>query len=239
MGLTMNENDTELLSRYIDGELSSSELMELQGRLQTEAELSAALTAMQSVNDRVRDAFEYTAVAPTRITSLLEKKANNVVAFPTPERRTGWGFAVAASVMAAAGLLMFQNSGQLAGDYAEQDAQFASVIGSSVSRGAGWDVLEDGSRFRPVLSFKAYDGSWCREYLLESEESAGRGVACLNDDGWMTEVFSVQAMPGQHTEYRPAGSNDSDAIARFVEDNAESVALGAEEEASIIANQWR
>ncbi|MEP1596020.1 MAG: hypothetical protein ABJK20_15645, partial [Halieaceae bacterium] len=173
------------------------------------------------------------------ITSLLEKKASNVVAFPSQDRRAGWGFAMAASVMAAAGLLMFQNSGQLAGDYEEQDAQFASAIDNSVSRGAGWDVLEDGSRFRPVLSFKAYDGSWCREYLLESEESAGRGVACLNDGNWKTQVFSAQAMPGQHTEYRPAGSSDSDVVARFVADNANSVALGAEEEGSVIANDWR
>ena len=235
----MNENDTELLSRYIDSDLSESELTELQARLQTDTELSAALTAMQSVNDRIRDAFEYTAVAPSRIASLLEKKSSNVIAFPSQNRRAGWGLAVAASVMAAAGLLMFQNSGQLAGDYEDQDARFAGVIDNRVSRGAGWDVLKDGSRFRPILSFKAYDGSWCREYLLESKESAGRGVACLNDGTWVTQVFSAQAMPGQQTEYRPAGSNDSDVVARFVTDNADSIALGAEEEGSVIANDWR
>lgn len=235
----MNDNDTELLSRHIDGELNDSEATALQRRLQSEPELLAALQSMRAVNDRVRDAFEYTAVAPARVTSLLEKSAGNVVAFPSRDRAAGWGFAIAASVMAAAGLLMFQTSGQLTGDYAEQDAQFAELIDKGASRGAGWDTLDDGSRFRPVLSFKTNNGKWCREYLLESGTSAGRGVACLDNGNWVTQVFSAQAAPGTQTEYRPAGAVDADAVAQFVADHASHIALGAEEEAEVIAGGWQ
>lgn len=236
----MNDNDTELLSRHIDGELNNSETAGLQSRLQSEPELVAALQSMQAVNDRVRDAFEYTAVAPARVTSLLEKSSGNVIAFPSRDRAAGWGFAIAASVMAATGLLMFQNSGQLSGDYAEQDALFAELIDNGASRGAGWDVLEDGSRFRPVLSFKANNGEWCREYLLRSDTSAGRGVACLDNGNWVTQVFSAQAVPGSQTEYRPAGTVDADAVAQFVADHAGgNIALGAEEEAEVIARGWQ
>lgn len=234
----MNDNDTELLSRYIDGELNDTETARLQSRLHSEPELVAALQSMQAVNNRVRDAFEYTAVAPVRVTSLLEKSSGNVVAFPSRERSTGWGFAIAASVMAAAGLLMFQTSGQLTGDYAEQDAQFAELIDNGASRGAGWDTLQDGSRFRPVLSFKTNNGKWCREYLLESYTSAGRGVACLDNGNWVTQVFSAQAVPGTQTEYRPAGAVDADVVAQFVADHAGNIALGAEE-AEVIATGWQ
>ena len=237
--MNQNEKDTELLSRFIDGELNGSETAGLQSRLQSEPELVAALQSMQAVNNRVRDAFEYTAVAPARVTSLLEKSSGNVIAFPSRDRAAGWGFAIAASVMAAAGLLMFQNSGQLTGDYTEQDAQFANLIDGGISRGTGWDLLEDGSRFRPVLSFKANNGDWCREYLLESDTSAGRGVACFDDGNWVTQVFSAQAVPGTNTEYRPAGSVDSDKVAQFVADNASNVALGAKEEAEVIAGGWQ
>ncbi len=235
----MNETDTELLSKYIDGELDASEAKALEGRLAEESDLRASLSSMQSINDRVRAAFEHTAVAPSRVTDLLERKTGNVVAFPARGRNAGWGFAIAASLMAATGLLMFQNTGQLAGDYPAQDAQIAGVINDQASRGDGWDTLADGSRFRPVLSFQTSSGDWCREYLLQSETDTGRGIACRSGGNWVTQVFSLQAEPGSTADYRPAGANDADAIAQFMADNADTIALGAEQEARLIATDWQ
>ena len=235
----MNDTDTELLSKYIDGELNAIETEALEGRLAEDTELRASLASMQAINSRISHAFDGTAVAPSRVTDLLERKTGNVVAFPIRERAAGWGFAVAASLMAASGLLMFQNSGQLAGEYPQQDTRIAGLINNEASRGDGWDTLEDGSRFRAVLSFQSRSGEWCREYLLQSDSIAGRGIACRTGENWVTQVFSSQDVPGSATEYRPAGADDADAIARFMADNADNVALGAEEEARLIARDWQ
>lgn len=237
--MTMNNQDYELLSQYIDGELDASTTVQLQHRLEREETLRQSLRAMQAVNSRVHAAFLNTDTIPGHIPDLLGKKQSNVVAFPQINRRSGWGFAIAASLLAASGLLMFQNGGQMAGSFPEQDALISSVLGQTPSRGEGWDTLDDGSNFRPVLSFQTVSGQWCREYLLHSEASTGRGVACHTGGEWVTEAFSSQALPETSTEYRPAGANDADAIASFIADHATSVALSASEETQMIANDWQ
>jgi hypothetical protein len=237
--MTMNNQDYELLSQYIDGELDVSTTAQLQHRLDQDASLRQSLQAMQAVNTRVHAAFLNTDTVPGHIPDLLGKKQSNVVAFPQINRQSGWGFAIAASLLAASGLLMFQNGGQMAGNFPEQDRLVSSVLGQTPSRGEGWDTLEDGSDFRPVLSFQTVSGQWCREYLLHSEASTGRGIACHTEGEWVTEVFSSQSQPGTSTEYRPAGANDADAVANFITDQANAVALSANEEARMIANDWQ
>ncbi|MEH6516444.1 MAG: hypothetical protein V7742_07160 [Halioglobus sp.] len=237
--MTMNNQDYELLSQYIDGELDATATAQLQHRLDQDVSLRQSLQAMQALNTRVHAAFLNTDTVPGHIPDLLGKKQSNVVAFPQINRQSGWGFAIAASLLAASGLLMFQNGGQMAGSFPEQDALISSVLDQAPSRGEGWDTLEDGSDFRPVLSFQTVSGQWCREYLLHSEASTGRGVACHTDGEWMTAVFSSQSQPGTTTEYRPAGANDADAVAHFIADQAASVALSASEETQMIAKDWQ
>ncbi|MFT6957670.1 MAG: type II secretory pathway component PulJ [Halieaceae bacterium] len=237
--MTMNNQDYELLSQYVDGELDPITSAQLQRRLDQEESLRRALQAMQALNTRIHAAFMNTNTVPGHIPDLLGKKQSNVVAFPQINRQSGWGFAIAATLLATSGLLMFQNGGQMAGSLSAQDALISFALDQTPSRGEGWDTLDDGSDFRPVLSFQTVSGQWCREYLLHSEASMGRGVACNTDGTWMTEVFSSQSEPGTTNEYRPAGANDADAVAYFVAEQAASVALSAIEETQMIANDWQ
>ncbi len=235
----MKDQDYELLSQYIDGELDAASTLQLRGRLQQESDLRDALQAMQAVNNRVHTAFLNTDTVPAHIPDLLGKKQSNVVAFPQINRQSGWGFAVAASLLAASGLLMFQSGGQMAGSFPEQDALIASALDQTPSRGEGWDSLADGSQFRPVLSFQTLSGQWCREYLLDSSIASGRGVACHTDGQWVTRVFSAQPQPGASTEYRTASANDVDVIATFINEHAAADALSADKEGEVIANDWQ
>ena len=227
----MKEQDYELLSQYIDGELAADQAQTLRHRLMSEPELRAAYDQLCSVNDEIREAFNAPGLdaVPPRVSALLE---NGHAA--SQSRRAGWGFAVAASLLAATGLLLNPDWRQ-----AESDVQFASVLDSTPSGIAEWEMLEDGRQVKPVLSFAHVDGSWCREFLLSEDGATYRGIACRSDQNWVTAVLDAQDAPGSATEYRPAGAGDSDKVATFIADNASGIALSRTEESDLIARRWK
>ena len=126
----MKEQDYELLSQYIDGELAADQAQTLRHRLMSEPELRAAYDQLCSVNDEIREAFNAPGLdaVPPRVSALLE----NCHA-ASQSRRAGWGFAVAASLLDATGLLFNPDCRQ-----AESDVQFASLLDSTPSGIAEW-----------------------------------------------------------------------------------------------------
>jgi hypothetical protein len=227
----MKEQDYELLSQYIDGELAADQAQTLRHRLMSEPELRAAYDQLCSVNDEIRETFNAPGLdaVPPRVSALLE---NGRAA--SQSRRAGWGFAVAASLLAATGLLLNPDWRQT-----DSDVQFASVLDSTPSGIAEWEMLEDGRQLKPVLSFAHVDGSWCREFLLNEDGATYRGIACRSDQNWVTTVLDAQDAPGSATEYRPAGAGDSDKVATFIADNASGIALSRTEESDLIARRWQ
>ena len=56
----MKDQDYELISQYIDGELAPEQAQEIRRRLLAEPELRSAYDDMRHVDSRVRQAFEGT-----------------------------------------------------------------------------------------------------------------------------------------------------------------------------------
>jgi len=232
----MKEQDYELLSQYLDGELAGPEAQVVRERLLAEPQLRATFERLRSVNNRVAEAFNAPGVetVPAQVTALLdnaETRGNP----GTQARRAGWGLAVAASLLAAAGLLLAPDWRQPAGE----DPQLAELLEHTPSRGQGWDTLPDGRQVRPLLSFQNKTGGWCREYLVSDAGITWRGVACRSAGNWSTEVLAAAQRPGTGSEYRPASAGDSDEIASFISTHAADIAISLEQEASIIARQWQ
>jgi hypothetical protein len=228
----MKEQDYELISQYIDGELEAGQAQALRQRLLAEPDLRAAYESMRATDSRVRNAFEgaWTQQVPVKVSALLHRDTA-----ATSQRRAAWGVAVAASVLAAAGLLLNPEwRGEESGDSA-----LASVLDITPSGGPDWQLLEDGRQVRPVLSFAHVDGSWCREYLMSQDGATYRGVACRTDGQWVTGIIDAQPLPGGTTEYRPATADDVDAVATFIVENGAGIPLSRSEEADLIASQWR
>lgn len=239
----MTEQDHEMLSQYLDGELGAPEVLNLERRLIEEPLLQAQLEQLKAVDTAMKSAFSVpgAGTVPPRITRMLQKKPSNVVAFPD-RRRAGWGFAIAASLMAASGLLFFDQSRQGTEDYLPADDLLVQELEFSPSRSDGWDLLADGRQVRPILSFQSRSGGWCREYMLAKQGEHWRGVACRGDQGWVTEVISLAGtavVADSNNEYRPAGANDAYAVEKFVEANADGIALSASQEAELIKNGWK
>ena len=117
----MTTQDEELLSRYLDGELPAADARHLQNRLNAEPQLQLSLQAMREVNDSLKSTFNTPAArtVPARVIRMLTRSTaankvstSNVVAFSGRQRKAGWSFAIAASIMAASGLLFVQGTGQ-------------------------------------------------------------------------------------------------------------------------------
>lgn len=231
----MNEQDFELLSQYLDGELDLFSARRLEQRLAAEPALASALQQLREQDASLQAAFVDKDRVPDRVVGLL-KDRGNVVALPRPSApRPAWHYAVAASLVAAIGLVLAP-PWKTPGD---ANATLASVLESTPSMAQGWASLEDGSQVRPVLSFRDVQGNWCREYLATDGDSASRGVACRDQGEWQVQVLAATDLPGDSDRFRPAGAGDSDLIARFLSERAAGIALSANQEAALIDRHWQ
>lgn len=229
----MNEQDYQLLSQYLDGELNPFAARQLEQRLQSEPDLQATLNDMGELDSRVKQAFTGTDEVPQHVAAMV-RPAANVVAFPQRRQRSAWQYAVAASLVAAAGVLLAPQwqQGSPAGP------TLADVLETTPSMADGWKTLDDGTEVRPVLSFSSVDGNWCREYLLNLSGEGQRGVACRETGDWNTRVITAAELPGSASEFRPAGAGDADAVADFLATHAKGIALSAADEQALIESSW-
>jgi hypothetical protein len=240
MKAEVTEQDYELLSRYLDGELDDAQARELRQRLLAEQDLRAVFERMKAVDGRLRDALDVAGAdaVPVHVRQMVENAATRA----NPRgKRLGWGLGVAASVLFAAGVLMnVDQQGTPAGggaQFAAQDALVAPVLERAPSRGEGWETLPDGSQVRALLSFPGVDGNWCREYLLAQDGREWRGVACRDSGDWVTAVLAVEKHAGVDG-YRPAGATTPDQVASFIDSRAADIPLSREQEAALIGSGW-
>lgn len=242
MTTRLSTEDFEHLSAYMDGALDGQRRETLEARLSREPELQAALREMQVLQEQLRAPFREAAApdaVPGHIRALLAPSGARVVPFPS--RRGGYWhtrglprFAVAASLVAALGLLLLPRWQ----DSPPAGPSFSSILETQPSGTTGWQSLEDGRRLRPLLSFPHQDGGWCREYLLAEGDQQQRGVACREQGTWETQVAVTQRAADESATYRPASASDADPIAEWVDQNAADIALGAGEEADVIGSRW-
>jgi surface antigen len=240
----MNDSDMEIVSRYIDGELSVDERASFEARLVDEPALEAALEEALKLDAELKTTFHArgTDSVPPRIAAMLGAPADNVVAFPArPRKRVQ--FAIAASVAAVCGVLItqnMQNSEPGLPELLQEDRLLSQALESTPSMATGWETLADGRQLRPVLTFPSTAGSWCREYLLSTADNDWRGVACRDADGaWITEALGSESFLNPGDAYQPAGAGDSDQVATFIGENAADIALSRGQEADVMANNWQ
>jgi hypothetical protein len=237
----MTLNDNELLSRYLDSDLTPQELDQLGQRLEQEPALKEQLKGMQRLNIDLKNTYDtpMSRAVPARIVELLRRSDPKVITFPSNQRKAGWGLAIAATIMAASGILLVQGPAQMAGDTSHSNALLAQALDTNPSRAEGWDILSDGRQLRPLLTYARSGGGWCREYLLSEQQGESRGVACRDrQNQWKTEVLAPQATTSSSAEYRTASATDTNSVAAFMEHNAEGIALSLDREKALISVGW-
>ena len=227
----------QLISQWIDGELSSDEHSEFASRLAMEPALAARV-----------EQFKYTDGLLCELLSADKITLNPAIALrlTTPEpslpkahsnKHGRQIVAIAATVMLACGLTFQWATSQQSGAY-PIGVDVAQALEVLPSRAEGWDTLADGSSIRTVLTFPSAQGAWCREFMLAQEADHWRGVACRHDGSWVTQVMARGLFIEQDSGYRQASAQDVDSVTRFIDQQAADVALSAKQEQTIIASGW-
>ena len=262
-----DNQDIELLSRYLDGELPAAQARGLETRLHTERDLQRTLVRLQELNQRLRDALTEQAQVPKTISRLLRSGINsrtgkthtdldngrigpntsNVLPFPgngaleTARPRTRRPLAIAAGLLATAALALVMNTGLLSKSSPEPSLPGNDRIVSNAleqeSSGIAWIALSDGRELRSVLTFPHVDGRWCREYLLRGDKD-WRAVACRDSGRWVTQAAGLESYLDLVGAYAPAGAGDAEPVAVFISHHAADIALGLDEEKRLIQNGW-
>ncbi|MEQ8204790.1 MAG: hypothetical protein RIA65_01340 [Woeseia sp.] len=253
---TMHSDD-ELLSAFIDGELSTAAADELSERLTLEPALLQRLEALRSSDDATRAVYASLdeQPMPQAVLDLLDVadsravgETNNVVAFPA----RGWRrfaqvpVAIAASVALVAGILVSQvlddtpeGANAAAALYAQtipQDSDVHRLLENNLS---AEDVsFPDGSAGRVILSFTDVNGDWCRQLAINSVAATVDALACRRSGDWHTEAVSFG--PASDGTYQQASGSQSAAMSavidRLIGDQA---VLDKQQEQQKIADKWQ
>lgn len=257
MEQVLSDQDIELLSQYLDGELAPALSRALEVRLHNEVALQAGLLRMQELNQRLRDALAERDSIPLAVESLLQETTvqdgiesetfpgATVLAFPgratapAVAARPVWMYAMAASFVGAIALSLVTNLGQSPQNRLPGNDGLVTAALDKMPSGDGWAELSDGREIQPVLSFPHEDGRWCREYLLRGGESDWRAVACRDQDSWVTQAAGLESYLDPADAYRPAGASDSAPVASFISQHAGDIALGRDDESALIDRNWQ
>lgn len=250
----------DVLSAYIDGELSVDETARVERALEGDAQARARLAAFKRVQALVGEADRLSRVgdAPAHVVAAIR-------AAPIGERR-GWFEGLAASceslfalprpalagfavLMLAVGIVAF-GAGRMVSNPADgallsaaNDASAGSPLGLAlerVSMGGGVDTAR--GHITLIATFRDREGRYCREYdygAAAPGTASVTGIACRTGAGlWRVEVAVLTANDAVATGYVPASDEAHRAIDALVRDRADGAPLDAAGEAQAMARGW-
>lgn len=263
----MDEATLVQLNAYLDGELDQRAQLAFEERLNREPALRTLLEGMRAIDHEVTESLGAVPQSPPNDALLAAVKnfaaahateatpqASNVVSFES--RRTvksvepkPWQLPLAAGIAlcVGAGAMSLVQSLQGPG---VQSAAVAVADGVIVEGGALHAALERagsgevqsaaGEKIRPILSFAAKDGRFCREFESFGGKGAVVGVACKGDRGWTMEVLlsSAPHSPNE-TQYAPASGFNAKALDDVVSQLIEGQPMSPEAESAARGQGWR
>jgi anti-sigma factor RsiW len=235
----------ETLCAYIDGELDAGERARVEAALADDPEIAARIESLRRADSAIEAAFDPAALGPVprHLTDLVEQASTSSPATVIPFRRaavtSAWRLPLAAGFALIVGAAGF--AAGRAGEGGAPAIIAALASDRSVTKAldttpsAQTHAFASGGSLRPVLTFRAADGRFCREFELEGGDAAALGVACRRDQRWETEVLVAASARGDGygTVSGPAAM---DAVAVAL--NA-GPALSEEEERAAMAAGWR
>jgi len=227
----------ELLSRYIDGDLKAGALADFEEKLANDPTLRLRLERFQKHDQLLKAASRAnaTSVSPLVVARLEQAQKAKRPSWP----RAAAGLSLAASIAVVVTVGLFGLNTDLGGNAGFQmDSKLAAALTTQGSRAEGWEAIDDTRDFRAVLTFPAANGNWCREFMVASGEEHWRGVACRNQDSWVTQVMAREVFLDQSAGYRTASAGDIDQVSRFIDAEATDVALSRSQETAVIRDGW-
>jgi hypothetical protein len=212
----------EMLMAYVDGELTAAGRKSVEKALEDDPSLAEQIAMLEAVRRLSRDAVRSDpAFQPPKG---LAKKIERQVARSARESRRaasgnsrGSSFGLPAAFLASIAFAV----GLGAGFYGDrlispgsggaiallQDNRVAIAL--SQVRMGGERILDGTGKFRAIASFRDSEGSFCREFELDT--TGGKAivaVACNSDGNWDTRFATVTEAAGDQ-QYAPASSMEA------------------------------
>ena len=193
----------DMLSAYLDGELSADDRARVDAALAQDPALAARLKALDAATRRFADAIRETdkAPLPAGVEDLLRPQTDNVVAFrPKRREQPKWvrPAAMAASILAlVVAVGMFGAGPGGAKDQliiAAGPVDRTSALHRALDRTPSAETASIGAgRLSPVATFRIAGGGLCREFLASQKDGAVRAVACRDDRQWTVKIAATEA----------------------------------------------
>ncbi|MCJ8269868.1 MAG: hypothetical protein MJK04_10760, partial [Psychrosphaera sp.] len=171
----LSEQDHQLISASLDGELAPEQSLAFKRRLLQEPELNKQYQAFKALDQDLKKTFSDIAATPVpqKLSALLvdDKK---VEAGEKAPQNNHWRFLALAASVGAIGLLSFfglQNS---------KDDNMSLALTRALNTQPSMEMkqLDQNNQFIALQSFRHIDGRVCREYLLNKADTHSHRVAC-------------------------------------------------------------
>lgn len=229
----------ELIAAYLDGSLDGEALVAFEAEMQADSALAADVQRWRSNESLLHTAFplDSNGINPAMLEKLgLGEPVPQARPIPLAANDNRWswgrvaiaGGAIAASIAAVMVFLEPEKSG-LAGNRQFQIAMETLPSGETL------DLTEQGA-VGPVLSFRAGDGRYCREF---AGAKVGGGIACRSSDGWTVEAQTARGTEiSTNGEIRTAAGNDPKSLNAVMDRLNASDPLDKEKENKAISSGW-
>ena len=243
----MTIND-DILSAFLDGELSAHEMAAVQDAIANDAEIANRFEQLASVNALVQKqaALIDQVPMPAAVLALLQgndaKPANNVVelsAFRKAKQQTIKVLREHAALAASIALVVGFAGGQWLSDGQAPvndgiSAQFAAL---DITASGQQVALSDGSALTTRFSFIDTSARFCRQYQVQDSTGSSENLACRDQSGWeLVASARSSALSGMETYTPASGPRLLDGLLDVM---MSGQALDQAEEQTAISNQWR
>lgn len=232
----------EELSRYLDGELADDEMASVRAAVAADPGLGARVERLRAVDEIFAGAIGSIndQPLPSGAASLLNIKTRSGALDTGPSRiaprMSNWRMPAALAASFAIGTLcaaailsgVGSQSASLAAGPVAPKSRLAEALGSTAS---GAEARIGKAVVTPILSFRAADGRFCREFRWEKGAAGAHGVACRLDGSWTVQVAASEPVA---SGYSPATS--SAAVEAFVEEMMTGEPLSAGDERGFLVN---
>lgn len=241
-------DDLELrIAAFLDGTMEPDEQSVFEAEMETDAALAARVARMMGNDDLLRAAFSGPVEqgvddallarmglgggSSAEVVDLASRRARPPLRAANDDaggwRR--WRVPLGGALAAALGFALVLNVQR------QEQGSFSHTMDSLPS--GQFAALEDGRKLAPLLSFKASDGRYCREFTL----GGAGGIACRGGTGrWKIEALEKGgarlADPG---EVELAAGADGRGLDATYERLGASDPLDKASEAALIDSQWR
>ncbi|SEP77665.1 hypothetical protein SAMN04488038_101453 [Solimonas aquatica] len=221
----------EILGAWLDGELPAAQREAVRLALEADPGAQARVERLRTLDARLRQAFALPQTQKPDPLAALLLAAPDEAAVPgggqrRPRRhRAGLRWALAASLALAVlgGLLSLR---------LKSPAESLQLALEQLPSGQQRD--DAGVRTRPILSFRADDGRWCRMFEQSGKSGTLEGLACRQDGRW--QILAQARGAADALDFRAAGGDGG--LDAEMNRLGQAPTLEAAAERSLIAQGW-